>query len=230
MKFLISARWIAPVILGLLASFGFAQSNFYGSVRPDAIIVVKKHPMGSDLVEITYQGADYPSTAINAMLGRLGKALGNEPRSLTTTADDKVVKASFAVVGLISDSNPKVNLAALAIAMAFGERPVRSFSVFFDGLSPDQNTPKKWFPENNSWMMEGVSMSSPKGLDYRVKVNTNDPNEIYMPDTKHQPANSGKPGAGGRPNIFILGGIILGAIAIGLLVYSALLRPRSKGR
>ena len=230
MKFLISVRWFALLVLGLLASVCFAQSKFYGSVIPEAIVVVKKHPMGSDLVEITYQGSSYPTTAISAMLGRLGKALGNDPRNLVTTADDKVVKASFAVVGLITDSNPKVNLAALAVAMAFGERPIRSFSVFFDGMSPDQNTPKKWFPENNAWMMEGVSMSSPKGLDYRVKVNTNDPNEIYMPDAKRQVADSGKPQTSGRPNIFIIGGIILGAIAVGLLVYSALLRPRSKGR
>jgi hypothetical protein len=230
MKFLIPARYIAIFVLGVLACNCFSQSKFYGTVRPEALVVVRKHPMGSDLVEITYQGADYPGTAISAMLVRLGKALGNEPRSLITTADDKVVKASFAVVGLITDSNPKVNLAALAVALAFGERPIRSFSVFFDGMAPDQNTPKKWFPENNAWMMEGVSMSSPKGLDYRVKVNTNDPNEIYMPDSKHPTVDSGKPVTVGQPKLFILGGIFLGAVAVGLLVYSALMRPRSKGR
>jgi hypothetical protein len=186
--------------------------------------------MGSDLVEITFQGSDYPQSAIDDKLIRLGKALGNEPRSVVSTAGEQFVKTDFAVVGLVKDGNPKLNVAALASSLAFGERPIRSFSVFFVNIVPDSSTPRKWFAPKDAWMMEGVSMKSPKGLDYRVKVNTNDPNEIYMPDSKTEPKSSGKPTSGERPNIFILGGIILGAIAVGLLVYSALMRPRPKGR
>ena len=73
-------------------------------------------------------------------------------------------------------------------------------------------------------------MASPKGLDYRVQVNTNNPNEIYMPDSKNVMPPSGKPESIKGPNNFIIGGIVIGAIAVGLLVYSALLRPRKTGR
>ena len=186
--------------------------------------------MGSDLVEITYQGANYPQPAIEEMLVRLGKSLGNEPRNLVAVAGDQQVKASFAVVGLITDRSPKLNIAALASAIAFGDHPIRSFSVFFANVAPDKDTPRKWFAEKDAWMMEGVSMSSPEGLDYRVKVNTSNPNEIYMPDAKSQASTSGKPVSSEKPNIFILGGLVMGAISVGLLVYSALLRPRQKGR
>lgn len=230
MKFLTLARVMTVVVLGLFACLSFGQSKFYGSVKPEAWIVVHKSNMGSELVEVTFQGADYPRSAIDEKLIRLGKALGSEPRNVVAAGGDQVVKVTFAVVGLITDQNPKVNIAALASAFAFGERPIRSFSVFFDGLAADKNTPKKWFAPKDAWMMEGVSMSSPYGLDYRVQVNTTDPNEIYMPDSKTPMRESGKPESSERPNIFILGGIILGAIAVGLLVYSALLRPRSKGR
>lgn len=229
MKLLNFARPISIFLLGLCAFQGLGQSKFYGSVKPEATIVVKKHSMGSDLVEITFQGADYPQSAINDKMTRLGQALGNEPRNVASAVGDQVVKTSFAVVGLITDQNPKVNIAALALAFGFGERPIRSFSVFFVDLVPDANTPKKWFAPHDAWMMEGVSMSSPKGLDYRVQINSNDPNEIYMPDSGTPTKSPGKPESSGRSNIFILGGIILGAIAIGLLVYSALLRPRQKG-
>ncbi len=229
MKLLNVARPISIILLGLCAFQGFGQSKFFGSVKPEAAIVVKKHSMGSDLVEITFQGADYPQSAINDKMTRLGQALGNEPRNVSSAIGDQVVKTSFAVVGLITDQNPKVNIAALALAFGFGERPIRSFSVFFVDLVPDANTPNKWFAPHDAWMMEGVSMSSPKGLDYRVQVNSSDPNEIYMPDKGTSTKIPGKPGKSGGPNIFLLGGTIGGAIAIGLLVYSALLRPRKKG-
>jgi hypothetical protein len=230
MKSLNVVRQISIILLGLLTCLAFGQSKFYGSVKPEASIVVKKSNMGSDLVEVTFQGADYPQSAINDKMTRLGKALGEEPRNVIISAGDQVVKANFAAVGLITNQNPKVNLAALALAFAFGDHPIRSFSVFFSDVLPDASTPKKWFAPKDAWMMEGVSMNSPKGLDYRVQVNTSDPNEIYMPDSKTPTHDSGKPDSGGRPNIFILGGIILGAIAVGLLVYSALLRPRTNGR
>jgi hypothetical protein len=230
MKSLLFVRCLAIILLSLTAGFVLGQSKFFGSVKPDATVVVQKHSMGSELVEITFQGGDYPQSAIDDKMQRLGKALGYEPRNVTATAEEQVVKVSFAVVGLIKDGNPKVNIAALASALAFGERPIRSFSVFFVDMIPDVNTPRKWFAPKDAWMMEGVGMTRPKGLDYRVKVNTTDPNEIYMPDGKTPTKVSGKPESGKGPNIFILGGIILGAIAVGLLVYSALMRPRPTGR
>ena len=230
MKSMTIARPIAILLLGLFACLSLAQSRFYGSVRPEAWVVIHKHPMGSDLVTITIQGTTYPQSAINDKMARLGKALGNEPRNVVATVDGQVVKIDFAVVGLITDVNPRVNIAALAVSLAFGEHPIRTFSVFFADIVPDTSTPNRWFPANNAWKMEGVSMVSPKGLDYRVQVLTNDPYEIYMPDSKTSGKLSGKPVSGDRPNIFILGGIVLGAIAVGLLVYSALLRPRQRGR
>ena len=231
MKFMTIARPIAVLMLGIFTLLTVTgQSRFYGSVRPGAWVVIHKHPMGSDLVTITIQGNNYPQSAINDKMARLGRALGNEPRNVVATIDGPVVKINFAVVGLITDVNPRVNIAALAVALAFGEHPIKTFSVFFADMAPDTSTPNRWFPVNNAWRMEGVSMTSPKGLDYRVQVTTNDPNEIYMPDSKTKEKLSGKPISTDRPNIFILGGIVLGAIAVGLLVYSALLRPRSKGR
>ena len=230
MKSFGNVRQIAIIVVGLLASLSLGQSSFFGSVRPDASVVVKKSSMGSDLVEITFQGGDYPKSVIADKLVRLGKVLGNEPRNVVSYVDGPVTKVTFVAIGLITDAKPRVNISPFAVALAFGERPIRSFSIFFEGLSPDVNTPTVWFPPNKSWKMEGVSMKAPKGLDYRVRVDTNNPNEIYMPDSNTPTNDSGKPVSGGPGNTFIVAGIVVGAIAIGLLVYSALLRPRPRGR
>ncbi len=230
MKHIKCSRVFLGLLMGLLAQIGFAQSDFFSSVRPEAVVVVKETTMGSDIVNITYQGGNFPQHAINDMLGRLGKALGNEARNLTIEVDGPVTKATFAVNGLVVQGKPRINIAALAVALAFCEHPIKQFSVFFADLSADIDTPNQWFPKNNTWKMEGVSMKSPKGLDYRVQVFTANPNEIYMPDSNTLTHDSGKPESGGRSSIFILLGIVVGAIAIGLLVYSALLRPRPRGR
>jgi hypothetical protein len=230
MKHIKCSRVVLSLFMGIIAHFAFGQSAFYSSVRPEAVVVVKETTMGSDIVNVTYQGGNYPQRAITDMLARLGKALGNEPRNLTMEVDGPVTKATFAVNGLIVQGKPRINIAALAVALGFCEQPIKQFSVFFADVSPDVDTPNQWFPKNNTWKMEGVSMKSPKGLDYRVQVFTANPNEIYMPDSNTPTKDSGKPESGGRSSIFILVGIVLGAIAVGLLVYSALLRPRPRGR
>lgn len=230
MKIIAILRLTCLVVLGLSACSVFGQSKFYRMLKPEAYVVVKLHSMGSNLVEVTFQGSDYPQSAILEKMTRLGKALGNEPRNVVVVPSDQVVKASFAVIGLITDKDPKINIAALASAFGFGERPIRSFSVFFVNATPGENIVQQWTDPNGAWKMEGFSMASPKGLDYRVQVNTNNPNEIYMPDSKNVMPPSGKPESIKGPNNFIIGGIVIGAIAVGLLVYSALLRPRKTGR
>lgn len=223
------------IVLGLLACLSFGQkltpSAFFRSVKQEASINVRKHEMGAELVEITFQGTNYPESAIIEKVNRLGEELGDAPRGTQASAvDGRFAKVTFAINGLISTKSPRFNLAALARAMAFGDHPIRSFSVFFEGLDPDRNTPARWFADNDAWMLEGMGMAVPRGIDYRIKVNTNNPKDIFMPGNQPLSSEKDKKVSGNGSKIFIFGGIIVGAIAIGLLVYSALLRPRSNAR
>ncbi len=230
MKWLPYLKKTLVLILGLFACLGYGQSNFFTTLKIEATVVIKQHSMGSDLVEITILGADYPERVLEEKVATLGKELGDEPRGVQISAiEGGFVKCTFAVNNLITAESPKVNIAAIARALAFGDRPLRSFSVFFDGLNPDSSIPSRYFAEN-VWLMEGIGMKSPRGIEYRVKVITNDPNQVMMPGKDQKPPKIENANSGGGSKLLIFGGIILGAFAIGLLVYSALLRPRPSGK
>lgn len=231
MKWLPYLKKTLVLILGLLACTGYSQSNFFTSLKIEATVVVKQHSMGSDLVEITILGPDYPERVLEEKVATLGKEVGDEPRGVQVSAiEGGFMKCTFAVNGLITQESPKVNVAAIARALAFGDRPIRSFSVFFDGLNPDSSIPARYFAEKDAWLMEGLGMKSPRGIEYRVKVNTSDPNQVMMPGKDQKMPKAPDSNSGGGSKLFIFGGIIVGAFAIGLLVYSALLRPRPSGK
>lgn len=219
------------LVVGLLACLGYGQSAFFNSVKPEATIVVTGHDMGASTVEITFQGTTFPQAAIDDKLLRLSKELGEEPRGVqSAVVGGQFVKVTFAVNGIIINKAPRFNLVALARAMAFGERPVRSFSVAFVGAAPNKGTPRHWFAPKDAWLMEGVATHNPKQIEYRIKVNTSNPAEITLPESGEPQVEPEKTPAGGQSKLFILVGIIIGAIAIGLLVYCALLRPRPRAR
>ena len=231
MKWPLTLRMTLIFCVGLFACITHGQSDFFTKMKPEATIVVAQHPMGGDLVEVTVQGANYPQEAINEKVAALGKELGDQPRGLqATVVGDKYVKFTFAVNGLISTGAPRVNVVSLAKAFGFGNHRFRNFSVFFEGVAPDNSTPARWFAPKDAWMLEGMAMKSPAGIDYRIQVNTNDPNDIYMPGNSKLKSGPKQESDGGGSKLFIFGGIIVCAIAIGLLVYSALLRSRPRAR
>lgn len=208
-----------------------AQSSFFTSVKPQASVVVTRHNTGADMVEVTVIGSDYPQPALQAKLDVLGQALGTQVRGVEfAQVGGTFLKAGFATNGLLLNQAPRVNLRALAQALAFGERPLKEFSVFFVDLKPDPGIPRRWFAPGDAWMFEGQVSAQPKGIEFRVKVNTKDAGEIKMPDeADRNPKIDPKPEKK-QGNIYVLIGIIAGAVGVGLLVYSALLRPRNSAK
>ncbi|HLO98538.1 MAG TPA: hypothetical protein VK171_08080 [Fimbriimonas sp.] len=227
-------NWVRAAIVATcmcLSSGLMAQSSFFTSVRPQASIVIKKHSTGADMVEVTVLGSDYPVTVLVAKLDSLGKILGAGIRGLETSqVEGAFLKATFATNGLVTPEAPKVNLKAVAQMFAFGDRPIKEFTVFYDGLKPDPAIPSKWFAPKDVWLFEGQVSAQPRGIEYRVKVNTTNVDEIKMPDEgDRNPKNEQVPEKK-QGNIYVLIGIIAGAVGVGLLVYSALLRPRNSAK
>ncbi|MBS1701993.1 MAG: hypothetical protein JST12_10055 [Armatimonadetes bacterium] len=225
---------IVAAMLGLFACIAFGQpkgpSNFFKTLKIEATIVVKKHPMGSDLVELTILGTKFPADGVQEKLDALAKELGDQPRGVQTSiVDGQFVKSSFAINGIIQTNPLRFNLVALARAMAFGQYPIKSFSVLFDGCSPGGKTVAAFDPVDGSWKFEGVATRSPLAIEYRVQVNADKPEAITLPDENTRP-KAPAPEQKNPAQFYIWAGIIVGALAIGLLVYSALLRPRPRGR
>jgi hypothetical protein len=206
-----------------------AQSNFYTTAKPEAAIVIKKHKMGADLVSITVQSGSYPIPLLEQKIRNLGQILNGNSRgiAITKTAEN-YVQASFAVNGLINESDPRLNLVALAQAFGTGERRFKQFSVFFEEIIPDKSVPARWFPEDGSWKLEAVASRVPFGIDFRVEVSTQNPKEIYLPGPTEAKKDQRKIDKKSQPDFVLIGAVSVGALAFGLLVYSALTRPKSR--
>lgn len=196
------------------------------STRPEAAIVVRKHAMGSDLVDITISSKGEWSETVRERVAALGKELGVEPRGLVVSADEGYFRASFAINGLVNDTEPRLNLPALAKAFAFGSKPIRTFSVFFEGVVPNDKIPSRWFAPKESWLFEGMAMKSPSGIEYRVKVNTSDPAEISLPGSSEAKRINAESKPQKKLDFVLVAVIIVVSVAIGVLVYSALTRSR----
>ena len=219
--------WV--VFLGLLTAFAIGQTKFFSSVAPQATLVVKQHPMGADLVEVTVLGSNYSQDALKNHVEALGAELGMSPRGLSiAVAGDSFVKATFAVPGLIQNKEPKFNIAAIARAFAFGDAPLNQLSVTFMDMVPDSKTPAYWFAPKDAWMMEGVGTKSPLGIEYRIKVNTKNPADVTLPGPGVEKKNKETQEAQKKPDIVLIGAIALAAISIGVLVYSAVIRGQRK--
>jgi hypothetical protein len=221
--------WV--IFVGLLAMIGFGQTKFFSSVTPQATVVVKQHPMGADLVEVTVLGSAYSQDALEKHIDALGAELGMSPRGTAISViGNSFVKATFAVPGLIQDKEPKFNLPAIAKAFAFGDAPITQFSVIFMDMVPDSKTPAFWFAPKDAWMMEGVGTKSPLSIEYRVKVNTKNPVDVFLPGPAIEKKNKETQEAQKKPDFVLIGAIAVAAISIGVLVYSAVIRGQRKSK
>jgi hypothetical protein len=225
-------RSITTFILTTFMSFALsvviaAQTSFFMSTRPEAAIVVRKHAMGSDLVDLTISSQGEWEATIRERISSLGRELSVEPRGVAVSTDNGYFRASFAINGLVNDTEPRLNLPALARALAFGSKPIRTFSVFFEGVVPNDRIPARWFAPKEAWLFEGIAMKSPPGIEYRVKVNTKDPTEVTLPGSSEAKRINAEQKPNKKVDFVLIAVILVASAAIGVLVYSALTRSRS---
>jgi hypothetical protein len=214
-----------------MSTLGNSQTKFFGSVKPEATVVVRKHTLGADLVQITLINPSYDPEALRSHIELIGKELKSIPRGVEIfPSGGMFLKATFAVDGLIKSTEPNLGLVPLARGLAFGSSPIKSFSVYFEGVSPGPTMPSRYFAPNDAWMLEGVPMMASRisGIEYRVQVNTKEPEKVELPGREVAVQNKEEKLNGKKPDFFMIGGIILGAIAAGLLVYSAAIRTRKR--
>jgi hypothetical protein len=237
------------IVLLLLAGFcatlfaqaparGSGKLSLFYSTRPDAWIVVRKHQLGPDLVEISMQDADYPPQALQDQVNSLAKYAGSAPwavRVFKFSADPKkpdmtFVRASFAINGLIDASQPIYHINPIAQAMAASPKghEISAVDIVFEGQHAGPKTLSRY--EGTGAIVEGQDDPGRIGLEYRVKILTHDPGAIHIPDDASAapvPAPQ-RPASHGLPWIFWCA-LALVSLAAGALVYFILLRlpPKS---
>lgn len=213
---------------------GQARSLFL-TVKPQVTVVVREHNTGADLVEMTLLDPHYPPEVLQSQIATLGALLNSKPRGLHVyrqqiLKDLSFIKATFAVDGLV-DPQKGLRLAPIvkALAGAPGKRALRGMSIIFEGQAPNERTVRRFA----SPAVEVEAQADPGfgGIEYRVRLLTQDPARIDLPDGAPVPVQPAvpvpKPPRGGVDwTLIALFGVA--AIAVGALVYSLLLRARPR--
>jgi hypothetical protein len=218
------------------------RESLFVSSRFQAAVVVRKHPTGADLVVITILKPSYSHQLLEQQIEALGKELKSAPRgvSLADVAvdrDSSMLKASFAVDGLIERATGTLHVQpiARALALATHQDSLEALLVQFEGETPTSNTLKESFPPElgcRGAEVEGKFTDPSYGVEYRVKFLTHDAQLISIPDSPADRVPAAPSGTGPQKRmdwgLFPL--ILVAACAMGALVYSLLLRGFDRGR
>lgn len=205
------------------------------SVPSQAVVVVRKHQMGADMVEITMLDPKYPLDLLRDQVRKVGEYAGSTSRGIQVgkTAAEKesqqFVKAAFATDNLIDEASGRLRLEPFARAFAGAPKPhtVQAFLVSFEGQRPTEKTLKTF--QSETIALSGRAIPPPfGGLEYRVALFSQDPAKIAIPD-EHQPAPpppaKAEPAPRESGNGLKIALLVIAALAAGALVYFFMSRP-----
>jgi len=210
---------------------------------PDATIVVQKHQTGADIVQVTMRSPGYPTDLLRNQVMSLTKFLKREPRGVNAMEVDldpsnpnmKFTKASFAVDGLIDREKGGFHLNELVQAFAGAPKPwtISEMDIKFESEVPGDLTLKAWRSKSLECVGQSTGVSDPRltGVEYRIKLLKQDPATFDIPGPGQKPvAEKAKPPRDSGVDWAAITVLGVAAIAVGVLVYSLLLRSRPKPR
>jgi hypothetical protein len=216
-----------------------SRPNLFLTAHFDVIIRVTKHDLGADLVEITALNPEYPPELLRKQVEQLGESLQSAPRGLRITSyryegdsGPGQARASFGLVGLVRRDEAKLGLQQITRAFAGAPEPytVHGLNIQYESEAPDTNILRRY----RSDVVELEAQAHPMtGIEYRIVLRSQDPEAIVIPEGQdaHDARNAPPvPPPADGPNWLIIVIIAVASIALGALVYSLLLRPRSTGR
>jgi hypothetical protein len=209
-------------------------------VKPEATVVVREHNSGVDLVEVTILDGRYPPELLTKQIKTLGELMKADPRGTRILRDDfgsgdpkmAVLKATFAIDGLVEGKGGTLHLSPIVKAMAGAPAPntIDGLSVFFENQTLNPQSVRAYSSE--AVQVEAMGHPGGVGVEYRVRLATQDPAKIDIPDTlEDQKAEAVKPKAKPKGFDWTLWSLLaVAALSVGALVYSLLLRSRPRAR
>ena len=200
---------------------------------PQVSMAVQKHSDHADYVTITVVTPDYPESLLRDQIAEMGRLLNSEARGLRIgqveiDAQKKIrfLRAMFAIDDVIDPVSRTFQLNALVRPFVSDslDHPVNSFHIVFQNESPIPNrTIDRYSDEHVS--VAGQYFDNPKSIEYRIQTKTVNPAEINIPVDAPAARKKAAPAMGpARPTPMIIGIILLAGVALGALVYFAMLR------
>ncbi len=189
-------------------------------------ILVRKHQMGADMVQVTMLKGDYPSELLRQQILLMPSYGTTPPRGLEIFggAPAKTLRqAMFAVDGLLKPDTGEINFEAIVKPFLGAPEPftVDTMILVVEGMPAVPNTTLVEHA-TDTVVLKGVPLGS-DSIEYRISVASQDPEQVKIP-TKYQPVD--KPGAptqgssGSSRQLTFIGIGVAGVIAAGALVYS----------
>ena len=216
----------------VIASRTVAQNpppSLFQSVRPEAMIVLRKHSTGADLVEVSVVAPDYPAEVLQTSAERVGSLTGTPVRGLALSQTNGFLRVSFATNGLIgnsADPEGRFHLVPLIRAFGFAKVPIRSLAVLYESQPADRTTIRRYRNDQDTLRIEAQRL--PGGVEYRTWIAPSlSESQVTLPGGRGvTPAPAIEPSR--RTDWTLPAAIGGGAAAAGLLVY--LLVPRGRRR
>jgi hypothetical protein len=200
--------------------------------RADIIISVRKSDVGAEYVRVQALAEDYPEDLMRAQIDKIGEYNGTQIRGLQVSSEviggaGTILTANFATDQLMDQALGTLELNAFAKAFAGASEPhtVNMVGVMFEGFKPSKAVTVAQFSD------ESVDVSSAfdnnlQVVEYRIKLNTQDPEKISIPATIAESTNRAETPSNNGFNPWVIVGIVCGAVLIGVSVYFAM-RPRA---
>lgn len=197
--------------------------------KPQIVINVREHQFSPDMVTITFLAPDYPEDVLRQQLDRVGSFTGSPPRGLTISMDavranttNSFLKASFATDNVIDRQAGQLHLERIIKPFLGAPEPhqISSFLVTFEGEAPTQRTLRLY--SSDKVLVSGSASLMPKGIEYKILVRTQNPNELSIPTEGKPPEPSQTSGSQQLSPPFPLAALLLliaGSAAFGALVY-----------
>lgn len=235
-------RILLPIALFCLTCWASAQTPeqaldaLVAGFKPGAMIVVKKHPTGADMVQVTMLSPTYSSLLLKQQCLLMGQLAGSESRGVTVWNSDPqnpsagLLKASFATDHLIDRTTGTLALQPIAQAFAgvVNEHKLEGILVSFDGEQATARTLRSF--ASTAVALKGAVSVAPPGLEYRIRYLTDQPNLIQIPQQAAPPETKKVESAvPSRTNPVLYAIIALGSVAAGCLVYLAFLGSGRSG-
>jgi hypothetical protein len=219
----------AAAVLSLTAVAQDAPVLLQG--RADIIVSVRKSDVGAEYVRIQALNENYPPELMRSQIAKIGEYNQTDIRGLEVNQESMggagtILTASFATDLLMDQNAGTLELNAFAKAFAGAPEPytVKMVGVMFENFKPSEKVTVA------HWADKGVEISSAfdnnlNVVEYRIKLNTQDPDQISIPNTIAESTNRAETPSKKGLNPWVVVGIVLGAALIGVSVYFVT-RPR----
>ncbi|RYG46831.1 hypothetical protein EON79_09035 [bacterium] len=228
-------RRLFPVLFALAASAPAQTWQDVANTRPDIYVTVRESATGTDSVEISPVNDAYPQEKLRERALQIAENLGETPRGLAVQSvalrsvrGSDPLQVTFGVDGLASKKEGWIRLSD--IVKPFVADGVKGIAVLFERFEPNTTTVLDY--RSDAVQMMATPQPGNVGAEFRIRISTDDASRIDIP-VRNEPKAEVSPTKTvppTRPDFVTYGIVAVAALALGALVYSLLLRPRSQPR